>query len=87
MTPEQVLEKAKERGYSINMMSADRSYYGMSSDRYSFGLELYPQKDEFVLTYYHGVLKLTTDKCGSFSNDKHFKKFEKLIREAVFDLL
>lgn len=80
------LLKAAERGFSINMMSSDKRWYGMTDERDGFCLELYPDTDEFKLTYPHGLLILSTDKCGSFSNDEHFNKFKKIMRKSIFNL-
>lgn len=84
---EKALAKAKERGYELTMRSGDKSWYSFYNERYQLNLEVYIKTQEFVLNHMKGIVKITTDKCGSYLNDDHFKRIEKAIREVVFDTL
>src|SRR5690606_20833230 len=75
-TTEQVLAKAKERGYIINMHPGDRSWYGLMHERYNISLQLYPEKNEFELAHFIRGVKITSEVCGAFMDDKHFKSWE-----------
>jgi hypothetical protein len=73
-TPEEVLQKAKDRGFSVHMQSGDKSWYALMSDKSPIALHLYPKTNEFEIHYVHGVFTLSSGKCGSFMSDDHFSK-------------
>lgn len=74
-TPEEVLQIAKERGFTVHAQSGDKSWYALSTEKSPIGLHLYPKTDEFEIIYAQGLFTLSSGKCGSFSRDDHFKKF------------
>ncbi len=84
---EQVILVAKERGYSVNMFSGDRSWYSFMHERFPLNLQVYIESKEFEISHMRGNIQITTTKCGSFMNDEHFNRIEREIRRVVFDLL
>lgn len=84
---EELLEKAKERGYSLVMHSSDKNWYSFMNDRRAINLQLYVNSEEFVLSHMDGIINSSTGNCGSFMNDEHFKKIERLMRNFLFRLL
>jgi hypothetical protein len=84
---EEMLEKAKERGYSLIAQSSDNTWYSLHHEHRPLNLQLYVESEEFILTHMVGIIKITTDKCGSFLNDKHFSRIEKEMRRVVFNLM
>jgi hypothetical protein len=87
-TPEEILEKAKSRGWTTLAHSADKSWYSlMHESGRPINLQLYVNTNEFVLTHMKGIIKITTDTCGSFMNDVHFDRMDRQMRAIVFDLL
>lgn len=69
---EEVLQKAKERGFTVHAQSGDKSWYLMMTGKSPIGLHLYPNTNEFELVYGQGIFQLRSGKCGSFTDDKHF---------------
>jgi hypothetical protein len=88
MGREEILAKAEKRGYSVIAFSSDKSWYSLYHDFFGINLELYPDTEEFVFNYRidRSILRLTTDKCGSFMNDEHFKRIEKQTVGTIFNL-
>lgn len=82
-----MIERARERGYSLNMHSSDKSWYSFSHERYPLNLQLFVNTGDFSLTHLKGIVKITTDKCGSFMMDSHFNRIEREMRTILFDLL
>lgn len=85
---EEMLEKAKERGYDLWMQNSAHTWYSFIDDRH-INLELYTETGEFVLNHVKGIIKITTEKCGSFMNDNHFNRIQremrKIVREATWE--
>jgi hypothetical protein len=88
MEAQEMLDKAKERGYDLWMSDTDHTWYSFVSDKHTstINLELYPETGEFVLSHIKGIIQITTGKCGPFMNDKHFDKIEREMRKILFDL-
>jgi hypothetical protein len=84
---ESILKKAEERGYSVLMHSSDHSWYSFMTERHKINLQVHIDEESFILSFHKGIVKITTDKCGSFMNDKHFDRIEREIRRIAFDLL
>jgi predicted P-loop ATPase/GTPase len=86
---EVMLEKAKERGYEVFAVSGDHSWYSLNHNRRPINLQLYIDTEEFILQHnvQESIVRITTDKCGSFMNDEHFERIERQIRKVVFDLI
>jgi hypothetical protein len=81
-----MLNKARERGYSVTMQNSNGTWYSLMHKEYPINLILYLETGEFELSHMVNGLRLTTDKCGSFANDKHFKGFERKMRSAILEL-
>lgn len=80
---EDVLNKARDRGYTLHNSSSDHKSCNLIRGD-GIGLMIYPETEEFKL-YYNVDLAFVLDggKCGSFMNDKHFKLFEdKIVKYA-----
>jgi hypothetical protein len=84
---EEMLEKAKERGYDLWMQNSSGDWYSFVNDRWHINLELYTETGEFVLNHMSGIIKITTDKCGSFMNDNHFNRIQREMRKIVRSIL
>jgi hypothetical protein len=86
---QEMLDKAKERGYEIVAFSSDKSWYSLYNEHRHINLELYVNTEEFILNHMvkESIVRITIDKCGSFMNDKHFDSMERQIRKVIFDLL
>jgi hypothetical protein len=82
-----MLAKAKERGYDLWMHSSDKTWYSLINERNHINLELYVKTGDFVLNHLKGIIKITTGKCGSFMDDEHFKRIEKDMRKVLMDLM
>lgn len=82
-TVEQVLEEAKARGYVVTMHSGDRTWYGLHHENYNIHLDLYVNTDEFNLLSMKGFIKITTGRCGSFSNLQHFLGIQRQMIEIL----
>lgn len=83
MNVKEALELASQYGYHENMRSADKSWFGLHHERLPIHLDLYPATEQFALTTMHGIVKITTDKCGSFSNMVHFLGMQRRIIEVI----
>jgi hypothetical protein len=84
---EMMLEKARERGYETVMSNGDYTWYSLYNSRWKLNLELYTETGEFVLNRMNGIIRITTDKCGSFMNDEHFNKIEREMRAVLFSMM
>lgn len=82
-----LLMKAEDRGYLVTMQSGDYTWYSMYNERHRLNLQLWIDSEQFELSHMKGAILITTTKCGSFMNDKHFERIEREIRKIVFDLL
>lgn len=82
-TVEEMLEKAKERGYSITMTRGDRKWYSFIHERYPINLGLTLESGEFTLTHLRGIIKISTGTCGSFMNDAHFLRIQREIIDVI----
>ncbi len=84
-----MLAKAKERGYEITMVSGDKDWYALYSNRHRLNLQLRIFKGEFKLSHMvsSSIVEITTNWCGSFMSDEHFDKLERQIRKVVFNQL
>lgn len=85
-TKEEMLEEAKSRGYTITARSGDGTWFNLNHDYMSLSCELWVDTNEFQLNAFHGMLKLTTGKCGSFMNHDHFMKFQRQMQMAMVKL-
>lgn len=74
MTKKEVLQIANDRGWNV-FMSTSENMYTLIHGLYPFTLILWPEKDEFELSYNVGLFQFSSNKCGSFSNHTHFNKF------------
>jgi hypothetical protein len=83
----EMLDKARERGYSVVMHSSDKNWYSFTHELYRFNLQITVSTGEFKFTFMRGIIEVTTGNCGSFMNDEHFRRIEREMRSVVFDLL
>jgi hypothetical protein len=83
MTAKEALELAKQYGYHENMRSSSGNWFGLHHDNLPIHLDLYPETERFMLTTMHGIVKITTDECGSFSNMVHFLGMQRKIIEVI----
>jgi hypothetical protein len=77
---ERLMKIAKERGYEEHARSGDGDMYIMTSEN-GLVLTLWISDNTFKLQYLPKsfVCSLTTDKCGSFDKEEHFKKIENAV--------
>lgn len=80
---EEMLERAKERGYDLWMQNSSYTWYSFINERLHINLELYAETGEFALNHMRGIIKITTEKCGSFMNDDHFNRIQREMRRVV----
>lgn len=83
MYKEEMLEFANELGYSEHMRNADGSWRLFTHTYYPFVLEIWPETNEFLLRYNTGMFSFQSGKCGSFTNRKHFLRFQRQMRAYV----
>ena len=77
----EILEKARERGFSVHATTGDMSKYMLMSSR-NVGLSLYPATGEFELYYVvREGFTFSSGKCGSFLDDEHFSKMHRKFRK------
>lgn len=83
---DEIIDKAKERGYRLHNRTSDYSVYCFLKDD-GIGLIVYTKTKEFEIYYNVDlVVSLKGGKCGSFMMDKHFNNQEKRITNYVYIL-
>jgi len=83
---ENIIEKARERGYSLHNRTANHSIYNFLRDD-GIGLIVYTNAEEFEIYYNVDlVVTLKGGRCGSFMNDKHFASHEGRIAKYAYIL-
>lgn len=87
LNKEEILQKAYDRGWHVNMKSADGNWYVMGHNYYPFIIELWPNTNEFLLRYNIGLFTYQTGKCGSFTNDSHFDRYFREMRYMAARIL
>jgi hypothetical protein len=76
LTKEEVIAKCIEREYDLNISSENWISF-ITNDRYRIGLQVWLDTGKFELFKYYGIFKISSDKRGSFMNDKHFDDIER----------
>lgn len=85
-TPQQILDLAKSRGFTVHMSSPHKNWYSMMSDKSPVALQLWTDKDEFQIVYAHGIATLTSGKCSPFSSEKQFKRIANEMHKLAMKL-
>lgn len=80
------LKKAVDRGFTVNITTSEKDFFVLTHPNLPMCLELYLNEGNFEFTYYHGIIKLSTGRVGSFMNDEHFLKFQNLMENAIYKL-
>ena len=84
---EEMKQKAEERGYTLHNKTADNSRFNFVSLETGVGLIVYPNSDEFEIYYNVNLcITLQNGKAGSFMNDNHFNKLERMFMKYVTPL-
>ena len=84
-------KEAQERAiffdFVINITNGDKTWFSaMKHWDYtgqSFALEVKPEENKFKLTKMVGMVIITTDWCGSFDDDVHFLKIQRVFMETI----
>ena len=74
---EEIIEVASQRGYTEMMRTSDYGQVTFTNLDNGLGLVVNTEEETFEIVSIHKMfIKLTTGSCGSFKDNKHFKKFE-----------
>ena len=80
-------ERASKLGFDINVTAADRTWFS-SSKRWdytgqTFSMDVKPETNQFRFTMIHGLVVIDSTWLGSFDNDEHFLRFQKIFMETI----
>lgn len=80
-------ERAIGLGFHINITNGTRTWFNsLKTWDYTgqaFCLEVIPEENKFKLTKMDGMVIITTDWCGSFDNDVHFLRIQRVFMETI----
>ena len=80
-------ERARFFDFDINMTNGARTWFNAIQPwdytAQSFALEVNPEENKFKFTKMGGMVIITTDWCGSFDDDVHFLKIQRVFMETI----